>query len=585
MRAFGAAGIRPAHRCPHGHARRAPAVRRGGILFGSVLLAAGLAQPAAAQETQRSVQDYISEQSAIIERFSPPPAKGSVTVAVLALDKLPAGFDPAQEISLAGIDVEGVTQIDGASLPPLWADLLGRTITLADLIGLTERIDRFYYQQGLFARSVIPLQDFSTGHARVLVDDEGYIAKVTITGDAARMAPRLDRYIRRLVDMRPLRVKEVERILLLMSDMSGMDITAKLNPPDTIGGGGAMDFQLDFHPVQARASLENYGSEDVGPLMLIGSLQVNDLLGALEGSRLTAVTVPNANRELRFISLAQEFPVAYDGLALGYELALAGSQPGGDAKDLGLSIRSVESRVHASYPFLRTIAHSVTGTLAVNAQDSSVAVDGVTLVQDDYRWLSIEGEAEHDLGFADLDVGVEFRQGLGIFGATGEGASRASQGSVAPGFRSARAGADLFVDLSDEIRLLGSGIGQYAFSNLPSMVEMRYGGDPFGRAFGASVKTADTGFAGLLQISHDLDLGSRHVRNAAAIGYFDYALLHRRNARPGDGSHALSSGGIGFSAVLAGGFYTEMFLAMPIKTDASVDDQGSRLLFAVRKRF
>ena len=264
--------------------------RLGLVLLAVASLVAGLGDPGVAQDTPRIFEEYISEQSAIIERFTPPPDKGMVAVRLRGLDRPPAGL-PGGGVALRSIVPEGVSDSDGTALAPLWADLLGQELTAEVLDSLVVRIDRHYRAQGILIRAYIPDQDFAGGDVRVFVDIDSHIAEVTARGGAAGLMTRLAPYIRRITDLRPVRLQELERILLLVSDISGMDIVAQLSRPDGIGQGGTLALELAFVAIQARVSLDRFGSEDIGPLTIAGSVQGNDLLGAFEGSALSAAFV------------------------------------------------------------------------------------------------------------------------------------------------------------------------------------------------------------------------------------------------------------------------------------------------------
>ncbi len=535
----------------------------------------------------RTIDELIVEQNSIVERYTPPPEGGRVSVRVVPATRLPAGADPNRHVLLKQVRTEGATLYQDIDLQPLWTDKIGQKITLGDLADLTERIEQFYRDRGTFAQVLVPAQDFSTGSVRIAIYDQSYISTVETTGDAIALRTRLAPYVERIVRMRPIRVAEVERVLLLMSDISGMDITAILRRPDIAGEGGSMSLEINFRRHQARVSLDNSGSEEIGPLMLFGSYQANDVLGAFEATKLTAVTVPNSPQELILASISQQVPIGYDGFLVGYKIAGTIAQPEGEVKNLGLKSSSLEGRIYASYPFLRTLDHSITGTIAFNSQNAKLESHGNQLTEDSYRWLSIAADMENDLGFADLSIGLEFRQGLDILAATGQGAPLASQSGARPDFQLVQLAADLDVKLSENNSLLLRTFGQYAFQDLPPIEQISFGGDPFGRAFDSSVASGDSGLIGSLQLSRNLNFGQDYVRQASAFGFVDYGLLYKRNAANDDGTTTLGSAGIGLKAVLPGGFASSFVIAVPVEIDedAGIDDTGARLGFSVRKRF
>src|SRR3546814_15009781 len=117
--------------------------------------------------------------------------------------------------------------------------MIGRAIRVPELFELASRIERRYREDGIPVVATVPTQDFADGDARIVVFDQSYIATVAIRGDSPGLRARLDPYIRRLVEMRPLRIDRVERILLRLSDLAGMNIQANLIRPEppTTGSG------------------------------------------------------------------------------------------------------------------------------------------------------------------------------------------------------------------------------------------------------------------------------------------------------------------------------------------------------------
>jgi hemolysin activation/secretion protein len=539
-----------------------------------------------AQAQSRVVESAIVEQSSIIERFSPPPVKGSASLRVSALsDRIPPALAAQRSFVLRTIRIEGATQLPVDALQPQWASLLGREISVAELFQLTARIEQQYRGAGLLALATVPDQDLADGDVRIVVFDQSYIATVETRSDDPALRRRLDPYIGQLVAMQPLRVKRVERILLLMSDIAGMNIEGVLRRPDDPANGGSMTLEIAFDRRVARVALDNRGTEEVGPIQAFATYQENDLLGLFESTTVSAATIPNQPRELLFGQFAQDFPLGRDGLHLGYQIDMADSRPGGELDSLDLAVTSVTGEAYAVYPILRTIDHSAFGRIGLQARNADVDIGGQTATRDRYRWLGLGIDSEHDTGIGPLTLQTGFLQGLDAFGATGHGAPLASRGAADPDFRVVTAGADLSVDLSDRVTVVGRARGQYAFGPLPTVVQMDFGGTPFGRAFDSGAISGDSGLAGSLEASVDVDLPVDFVRGSTAYGFVDYgALWFCGDDHTGERA-TLGSTGIGFRALLEQGFAVDATLAVPIDYDDDVKDTGARVFLSVMKRF
>ena len=92
--------------------------------------------------------------------------------------------------------------------------------------------------------------------------------------------------------MRPIRIKEAERILSLMSDLGGFEITGTFYRPEVPTGGGSLKLDIGFDRWSGMLGLDNLGTDEVGPLELSGTVAIHDMLGLFETTTLVAVTDP-----------------------------------------------------------------------------------------------------------------------------------------------------------------------------------------------------------------------------------------------------------------------------------------------------
>jgi len=561
--------------------RSAPAIL---AILCSLLLPIVPAAPAWAQD--RIVDEIIVEQSSIIERFSPPRIKGSASLQGVPLeDRIPPELAAQRTFVLRNIRIEGATELPPEALRPLWVDLVGRELPVSALYDLTDRITQQYLQAGILMVATVPLQDLAEGDIRIVVFDQSYIRTVETKGDYPGIRRRIDPYIKQLIALKPLRLREVERILLLMADIAGMNVEGLLRRPDVPGNGGALTLEIRFEKRVVRLSLDNRGSDEVGPIQAFGTYQENDLLGAFESTTVTGATIPNQPRELLFGQLAQDFPFGFDGLHVGYRADIARSRPGGNLADADVDVTSINGEAYASYPVLRTIKHSAFVSVGLRASDTDVDVAGQRQSRDRYRWLTAGVDTDHDIGFGLLAVQAEFRQGIDAFDATQEGAALASREIVKPDFQLTTVSADLSVELSERVSLIGRAAGQYAFGPLPNDVQLRFGGDPFGRAFDSGDASGDSGVVGSLEMTVDTNVPIDVVQGSEVYGFVDYGALSFRGDDRDGSTVTLGSAGLGFRAFLAQGFAIDASLAVPIEEESDVEDRGTRMFVSVKKRF
>lgn len=534
----------------------------------------------------RIVEDIIVEQSRIIERFSPPPIKGSASLQVQALsDRIPAELAAQRTLVLRSLTIDGATELPTEAFPPLWSAMVGREIPVTALFELAAAIERRYRDAGLLAVATVPVQDLADGDVRIVVFDQSFIRTVETTSDDPSLRARLEPYIGQLIAMQPLRIAPIERILLLMSDIAGMNIEGTLRRPAKPGNGGSLTLAIAFERRVVRLSLDNRGTDEVGPVQAFATAQQNDLLGLFGSTTLTGVTIPDQPRELLFGQLAQDVPVGHDGLHVGYRADAARSRPGGDLSSFDVDVLSYTGELYAAYPVLRTIAHSAWTRVGLTVRNTDLDIGGQPQARDRYRWLSGGIETEHQTGLGALGLQAVFLQGIDALDATGQGTALASRSAAETDFQAVTAGLEFATGLTDRVSLIGRAAGQYAFAPLPSEVQMSFGGEPFGRAFDTGAIAGDSGVAGAIELAVDADLPVDVVRASTVYAFIDYAALWYRGDDRSDATATLGSAGLGFRAVLDGGFAVDATLAVPIDTDAAADDTGARLFLSLKKRF
>ncbi len=165
---------------------------------------------------------------------------------VIQLEEAPVALPEGSEalrFQLSGIDLEGVTVYHHDELAPLWHDMIGREVSLADLYRVTIAITTKYRNDGwILCRAVVPAQELDKGVVRIEVI-EGYIAEVSITGQVGNDA-LLRGYADRILATRPLQVQTLERYLLLLDDLPGTSAESVLAPVPNERGAASLTIQL-----------------------------------------------------------------------------------------------------------------------------------------------------------------------------------------------------------------------------------------------------------------------------------------------------------------------------------------------------
>ena len=190
----------------------------------------------------------------------------------------PAG-DGGARVQVDALRVTGQTRFSEQELIAATAFRPGRTLNLAELRAIAAQVTQFYNRHGYFlAQAYLPAQDIS-GHSVTLAVVEGRYDGIAIanqaalSGGAARGAlaglSRGD-----IVDAAPL-----ERRLLLLSDIPGIEVNSTLSPGGAIGTSDLLVNLKRRRLVSGIVEADNGGNRFTGAYRTGGTLNFNNPTG------------------------------------------------------------------------------------------------------------------------------------------------------------------------------------------------------------------------------------------------------------------------------------------------------------------
>lgn len=554
-----------------------------GHTFATLALMLILSGPAHAQLSDE-LERTLSTPNTVIERFTPPPKRGTITIEVQDKRRL-VPDEEARKIlfTLRSVSVEGAVTVAPEALAAVWGDKVGTTISLADLYAVADAIEAAYIKAGYYATAVVPEHDVSSGNVRIVVY-ESYVRELTIRSDVPGMERRLRPYIDQITAMRPIHIKTAERQLLLMSDLAGLEINGLFKRPEGASGGGSVDLEITFTRATGRVTLDNLGDDTAGPVELSGQATFNDVFSLFEATNLVGMTIPDAPEELVFFQLSQDIPIGSHGIHAGYILTRLTSEPE-DPLPIDINIDVTQASLFASYPVLRTIRRSLFAGVGFEMRDTDVEINGNPVLSSRARWMSASLDLEQAVLRGVAKVGVTVNQGIDGLGADDRDDALSGRPGVPPDYRFVSGTLDVSQSLWRRASLRLRGIGQYAEDPLPAAAQMNLGGDPFGQAFDGSALSGDSGIAGMVEINQGVDLKVDWLGRTALFAFADYGELWNRDVAV-DYTHAsLGSAGFGLRARMADRVQGQVMLAVPWQVDDEIDDPGTRVFFRLAAEF
>lgn len=327
-----------------------------------------LAASAAAVELPGTVQP-----SQLDERFKPrsePQAKPEAPL-VVPKQVAPQGSEQIR-FELREIRIEGNTRYDKAVLESYYQHMLGKQVSLAELVDLANRLTAKYRQDGyLLTQVVVPEQSIEGGKVRLQVI-EGYLEHVQIKGTVDGPRVRVEELLAPLTEKRPLDADTLERGLLLVGDLPGVNVQSVLSPGQALGSSN-LDVALQQQRYEGFVSLDNRGSHYTDPTTLAFGATEFSRLGFYEQIDVLGAISPFSDAT-RYIQLRGTLPLG--GMFAGDTLQIMGSysKVNPDIPDSVFPFDSVskstEGSISYNHPFIRSRSQNLSGGLALQWKDT-----------------------------------------------------------------------------------------------------------------------------------------------------------------------------------------------------------------------
>ncbi|MEF7613768.1 ShlB/FhaC/HecB family hemolysin secretion/activation protein [Aquincola sp. MAHUQ-54] len=569
-----------------------PSLPRRHHLPSTLALAAWLCclAPLAAQTLPSQLPSGAEPGRAPARPLLPTPGMSAPPVSVpqASAAQAPAGAEQLR-FTLREWVIEGHTAFSTESLQPLYADLVGREITVARAFEAANAIELRYRNAGyVTSRVIVPAQAIEDGRFRVVVV-EGFIDRIELRGDIGAAQAAVERLLAPLRGVRPVSVAEIERRLLIANDIPGLTVRATLEPSATAQGASAMVVQVTRDEVDASWSIDNRNSPYLGDAQATGTVAWNAL--GTQATRLSLsgrVSVP-LNRS-QYVGANVDTLLGANGATLGLAASAARSHPGRE-----LDVLDVRSRVGAAsatltYPLIRSREQNLRAVGQFEARDVATDITGIAFTRDRLRiarfGLSYDRTDSHD-GITALRGTLH--RGLDGLGATDNGNARASRPDGRIDFFKLTAEATRLQQLGQRWSLLATVAAQLSADPLLASEEMGLGGASFGRGYDEGEVSGDSGIAASVELRYVLprpETAPAWLQQLQAYGFADGGRVRARAPKPAPERRTLSSVGGGLRAALGQGLFATIEIAQPTSGDVKTrDNKHPRVFVSLSARY
>ncbi len=460
-------------------------------------------------------------------------------------------------------------------------------MTLADLRSLADRVSAYYQAQGYFvAQAYLPPQDIKDGLVTLAVL-EGRYGAVTI-----RNGTRLkDSVARGLVEPAPndaVTMAPLERSLLLLADLPGVQVRSTLTPGASVG---SSDLVLDVVPgplVSGSVDGDNHGNRYTGRGRIGGTLNLNNPMGHGDVASLRLLS---SGKGLNYARAAYQVPVARGRVGVAY--ARLDYRLGKEFESLQARGTATIASVYGSYPLLRSRQSNLSVQLALDSKRLHDQVNATNIRQTKkVQALMLSLGGDHRDSFAGPAVNTYSLTGTAgnidlkdPAAKVADASTARTQGSYGKlGFNLAR-----LQSAGASTQFLAAASGQVASKNLDVSEKMPLGGASAVRAYPEGESYADSGFVITLEARYTLPVTDTVPGQVQLVGFIDSgAVTFSRNPWvPGANTRKLSGAGVGLNWSVGDAFFIKAFYAHKLGSEpaTSAPDASGRFWVQAVKYF
>ena len=498
----------------------------------------------------------------------------------------PAAGDAGPLVRINEFRIEGNQLLPSDVLQRALAGFSGRDLSLTQLQEAAWVIVQTYRAAGWLVHAFVPPQEIDRGIVNLTVI-EAKLGQLRI--DFPKDAHLPHRRIQSMADAQllpgqPLSLHQVDRLVLLLSDMSGVVASASYLEGEQPGTTDVMLRLAEGKKMEARLMLDNFGSVSTGSERLSANLAVNNAMGLGDALAIQAVRTQGST----YARAAYSQPVGLQGWRAGFHASdlsynLVGSfatlQASGTAQTWGADL---------SVPLLRSTVRNVSLQISTDRKtfDNQTEATSVSKYRVDVLRTGLNANwFDQWLTPSQNSASVMLTSGSVDLTGSPSAAGDSNAARTAGHFQKINLGYNREQSLTGQLSTYLQAGAQLANRNLDSSEKLYLGGASGVRAYPSNEAGGSTGYTLTVGLKHRFD-SAWTLNGFADMGRIQ---VYRNNVTalgaPITALNTLPLQGVGLAVSWQGGQGKELSAtwsrrqgANPSATTAGTDSDGTRTL-------
>lgn len=533
-----------------------------------------------AQAIPNSAQPSRTSERVRTEDQRPVPGNDNIITLPTDNGKQAAPMNAQTTFILNEVLIENSNAFSVDQIRPDYEAYIGQKVSLSTLNEIAAKITAHYRNAGyILSRAVVAPQRIQNGVV-VMRIVEGYVNQVIFEGNKGT-SPLLNEYAQKIRDSKPLNAAVLERYLLLMEDLPGVNARATLRPSATVAGASDVIITIDDSPISAAATLDNRGTKYMGPLQGGLTVSANNMITSYDRTQVHGL-MTSQTKELKYGELSHQMQLDDDGTKLDATISYTKSDAGSKLKDFDVIGHDFFYSAKVSHPFLRTRQSNVYGNIGFDVRDTQVKTLGTRLYEDKLK--VVRGGLSYD--FVDstnatnrieggMSKGLPFKDS-----SDADGARSRATGST--GFIKTNFDASRMQPVYGPVSAYLATSAQFSPDSLLTSEQFGVGGANFGSAYDPSEILGDSGVAARLELQYSRQGDIPYIPSYQLYTFYDIGEVWTRYPSTGQNhDESLASTGVGVRFNVAGGVDGGLEFALPLtrQVASTTDRYAPRVFF------